>query len=350
MTTVSVALATFNGSKHIDEQLDSLARQRRLPDELVVTDDVSSDDTIARVERFAASAPFPVRLHRNEQRLGYRANFMRAAGLCQSELIAFCDQDDTWEGQKLAVCAAPFDNPEVLLVYHEALVVSADGERLAPLEQLPAPSLVGSLQSHPMNYALGFTQMFRRCLLGLSPFWHQSLDHKEVYRQERMAHDQWFFFLASAFGCISRIEQPLVRYRQHGGNSYGWSVPSRIALMGRYFWPSLRGRAEEYAALERGAGCRAAILGQLEQTLTGDWQAKAKLAAEKYAELEKLYRERCRLYGSVSLLDRTAAFRRLIARDGYRTKHEWGLGSRALLADFCLGLPAGYRLSVVARR
>jgi glycosyltransferase involved in cell wall biosynthesis len=348
--TVSVALATFNGARHIDEQLSSLALQQRLPDELVVTDDASSDDTVARVEAFAATAPFPVFVHRNNERVGYRANFMRAAGLCRSELIAFCDQDDVWEPQKLAVCAAPFDDPEVLLVYHDALIITADGKPVAPIEQLPAPPVVGFLGSRPMDYALGFTQLLRRSLLRPSGFWHRSLDHKEVHRQERMAHDQWFFFLASVLGSISRIDQPLVRYRQHGSNSYGWSAPSRLATLGRYFWPSLRGRAEEYAALEKGAGCRAAILEQLEQTVTGKWQTRTTLAAEKYRDLENLYRERHRLYGSVGLVDRAAAFRRILTCHGYRAKGDWGLGRKALITDFCLGLPAGHRLSAMRTR
>jgi glycosyltransferase involved in cell wall biosynthesis len=349
MTTISIALATYNGARYIDEQLASLAHQHRPPDELVVTDDTSSDNTVSRVEEFAASAPFPVRLYRNDGRLGYRANFMRAASLCQSELIAFCDQDDIWEPHKLSVCSAPFDNSEVLLVYHDALVITADGTPLALLGQLPGPPLVGFLGSHPMNFTLGFTQILRRSLLGLSELWDRSRDHKEVHRQEKMAHDQWFFFLASVFGSVARIDEPLARYRQHGSNSYGWSRPSRLAAFAEYCWPSLRGRADEYAALERGAGSRAAILQRFEQTLSGEWRARAKLATEKYSNLEILYRERGRLYGSPSFRDRASAFRKLLTCDGYRAKRDWGLGSKALLADLWLGLAAGYRLSAVAR-
>jgi hypothetical protein len=164
-----------------------------------------------------------------------------------------------------------------------------------------------------------------------------------------MAHDQWFFFLASVFGSVARIDEPLVRYRQHGGNSYGWSAPSRVAVLAGYFRPSLRGRAEEYAALERGAGCRAAILTQFGETLTGKWQERAILAAEKYRDLENLYRQRRHIYGSANLVDRAVAFRGIFTSHGYRPKREWGLGRKALITDFCLGLPAGYRLSTPAR-
>jgi hypothetical protein len=345
MTTVSIALATYNGGKYLDEQLQTLARQEQLPDELVITDDASADDTVAKVEAFAASAPFPVRLYRNTERLGYRTNFMRAASLCRSDVIAFCDQDDIWEPRKLRVCSVPFDDPAVLLVYHDALAVTPGGRPLASLEHPAALAVTGFLQSPPMDYALGFTQLLHRSLLGPSELWHQSLDHKEIRRPERMAHDQWFFFLASVLGSIAHIDEQLVRYRQHGNNTYGWEAPSRLAGIVQHLWPSLSGRAEQYAAFERGAERRAAVLGKLTFTLDAEWQSRASAGAEKYHALARVYGARRRIYGSTNLRDRAAAFQWLLTSSGYRTKRDWGLGARALLTDFCLGLPAGYRLS-----
>jgi rhamnosyltransferase len=336
MTTVSIALATCNGARHIDEQLHSLAAQQRPPDELVIADDASTDDTTARVEAFAATAPFPVRLYHNRERLGYRANFMQAAGLCRADVIAFCDQDDVWEPHKLAACVPAFDDPGVLLVYHDALTVAADGCPLAVIGQYP---------ERPMDYALGFTQLFRRKLLEPACWWDHSLDHKETRRREKMAHDQWFFFLAAVFGSIARIDQPLVRYRQHESNSYGWKAPSRLARIASRLWPSLRGRAQQYAALEMGAGSRAAILAQLAPSLADDGRPKAERAAQDYRALAALYRQRRRLYGSASFHDRATAFGKLLGARGYRAKADWGLGPKALLADLCLGIPAGYHLS-----
>ena len=349
MTTVSIALATYNGSRYIDEQLDSLARQARLPDELVVSDDGSSDNTLAKIEAFAATAPFAVHMHRNGERLGYRANFLRAAGLCRSELVAFCDQDDVWDDRKLLLCTEPFGEPDVLLIYHDAMAVTGDGEAVARLGQLPAPSVTPCLSSPPMSYALGFTQVFRRSLLDMSPLWRLSADHKEPGRDERMAHDQWFFFLASVFGAIVRVDEALVRYRQHGGNSYGWSGRSRLAVLRDRLWPSLRGRAEEYAALETGASRRSEILAELANKLDGEWQARAVRGAEMYRRLAALFCGRRRLYGSITLAQRSAAFHDILAERGYRSKQSWGLGRKALITDFLLGLPAGRRLSASRR-
>ena len=130
--SVSVAMATYNGQPFIQRQLDSLAAQTHLPAELIITDDGSTDDTLKIVEAFAKVAPFRVRIHQNRTRLGYRANFIRAAGLCSSDLVAFCDQDDDWYPHKIAASAKPFSDPDVLLTYHDADVIS-EGVRIGSL-------------------------------------------------------------------------------------------------------------------------------------------------------------------------------------------------------------------------
>jgi hypothetical protein len=89
MTTISIALAPYNGSRFFDQQPQTLASQERLPDELVGTDDASTERTVAKIEAFAAIAPFPV--YRNAERLGYHANFMCAPGLCRSAFTLLTD-------------------------------------------------------------------------------------------------------------------------------------------------------------------------------------------------------------------------------------------------------------------
>src|SRR6266436_8923696 len=168
MISVSVAMATHNGQKFICEQLDSLAAQQHLPSELIITDDASSDKTAVIAEQFAKTAPFPVHVHRHDNRVGYRANFMRAASLCTSDVIAFCDQDDIWSPRKLALCIEPFQDPAVLLAYHNAEVVTAAGERVGSLDYLASAPITPPLSVCPirqMGTALGFNEVFRRSIL-----------------------------------------------------------------------------------------------------------------------------------------------------------------------------------------
>jgi glycosyltransferase involved in cell wall biosynthesis len=336
MIMVSVAMATYNGERYIREQLESLAAQQHAPAELVVTDDASTDETLVIVGEFSKTVPFPVHIHRNDCRVGYRENFMRAAALCRSELVAFCDQDDIWDPRKIEVCAESFEDPEVVLVYHDALVVTAGGEPIGP-------SAGGNavLSASPMEYALGFTQMFRRSLLGLSGLWPTSLDHNEPDVTERMAHDQWFFFLAFVFGAIVHLDRRLVSYRQHGRNTYGWSAPWSFSNS----FDAFRGRAEQLASFEKAARGRAAILEQANCKMTNLWRDRAALASERYRSLADLYGGRKRMYASINFADRAQAFCSILRKGGYRPKRNWGLGHKALIADLCLGLPAGHLLS-----
>lgn len=99
---ISIAMATYNGAKYLQEQLDSFVAQTRLPDELVVCDDCSTDETVEILRRFAATAPFEVRVFVNEKNLGYVQNFGRALALCTGDLIFLSDQDDVWFSEKLS--------------------------------------------------------------------------------------------------------------------------------------------------------------------------------------------------------------------------------------------------------
>ena len=63
-------MATYNGAAHIQQQLESFLSQTYPPDEVVVCDDCSTDETIEILESFRESAPFTVAIHRNEKNLG----------------------------------------------------------------------------------------------------------------------------------------------------------------------------------------------------------------------------------------------------------------------------------------
>ncbi len=98
---VSIAMTTYNGEKHILEQLESFLTQTRLPDELIVTDDCSNDGTIDILEEFKRNTPFEVKIYKNEINLGYTQNFNKAMQLCSYDLIFLSDQDDVWFPTKI---------------------------------------------------------------------------------------------------------------------------------------------------------------------------------------------------------------------------------------------------------
>ena len=131
MPSISVVMATYNGERFIYQQLNSLLGQTAQIDELIVSDDGSTDRTLDILEEFSKSAPFRVSITRNGARLGYRENFMQAASLADCDLIAFCDQDDIWDSQKLSQSIVPFADPEVLLVHVSDHVARVAGREVS---------------------------------------------------------------------------------------------------------------------------------------------------------------------------------------------------------------------------
>src|ERR1700739_2794139 len=122
---ISVALCTFHGEAHLVEQLQTIKQQTRPPDELVVCDDRSDDRTADLIEDFARAAGFAVRFRMNDCRRGAAANYAGAISLGGGDLVAFCDQDDLWEPDKLACLESVFDrNARVLAAFSDLAIVT----------------------------------------------------------------------------------------------------------------------------------------------------------------------------------------------------------------------------------
>ena len=133
--TVSVALCTHNGGAYVEEQLFSILNQSRLPIEVIVSDDASTDNTIAIVRKvFAGQASVvpQLRILTNAVALGVSKNFEQAVGACAGEVIALSDQDDVWVSDRVELMSAEFaTRPELGLLFTDARLVDADGQPLA---------------------------------------------------------------------------------------------------------------------------------------------------------------------------------------------------------------------------
>jgi Glycosyl transferase family 2 len=217
---ISIAMATYNGERFLEEQLRSLYEQTTLPDELVVCDDASTDRTPQILAQFAKRASFPVKLFTNDQRLGWRKNFLKAASLCTSDYIAFCDQDDIWLNEKLAVVESYLRRHQCTLLQHGFRLIDARGNAIS--DDMDWENL--ELYEAPWRHSYGLTQVFHRSLLEFSDLWELSEDHFEP--GQRMGHDQWIRFLSSLLGQTLSIKEVLLHYRQHANGVVGWWSPA----------------------------------------------------------------------------------------------------------------------------
>jgi glycosyltransferase involved in cell wall biosynthesis len=218
---ISVALCTYNGASFLTQQLESILAQTRVPDEMVVRDDRSTDSTAEIVAAFAKTAPFPVSFEVNDSRLGVTKNFERTVAGCSGDVIFLCDQDDYWLPDKIRKLAREFEvDDSVGLVFSNAVVTDAQlnllGYTMWEIVGLGKEALRrlgggGALDQFIRQYTVtGATAAFRGSL------WSRIKPIPQVY-----PHDAWIALIAAACSRVVAVNAPLTLYRQHGANSTG---------------------------------------------------------------------------------------------------------------------------------
>jgi glycosyltransferase involved in cell wall biosynthesis len=218
---ISVAMCTFNGARFLDAQLESLAAQDRQPDELIVCDDASSDNSCEIIREFARRAGFAVRLVVNDKNLGTTKNFEKAIEICQAPIIALADQDDVWYAHKLDRIERHFlASSFVVAVFSDADIIDEHSRALRQRlwrtngfnrkEQIEFSNGGGFsvLIKHPV--VTGATMAFRKQLLDVL----MPIPATEI-------HDLWISFLLTALGRIELISEPLMQYRRHQSQQIG---------------------------------------------------------------------------------------------------------------------------------
>jgi glycosyltransferase involved in cell wall biosynthesis len=214
---VSIALATYQGERFLSQQLESFLGQTRLPDELCISDDGSTDRTREIINAFAATAPFPVKSVLNPIRGGVNKNFENAVSHCSGDVILFSDQDDVWLPPHIENLVAPLEgNSGIVAVASDSEFVD-EGLQSAGCTQAESDRFPASLRDATMrlprnqlnlvlrqNMATGHGMAFRRTLVPLLvPF------------TTTFMYDEWVLLLAAATGYITYVPQPLTLHRQH---------------------------------------------------------------------------------------------------------------------------------------
>lgn len=203
---ISIAMATYNGSRYLPEQLDSFLRQSRQPDELVVCDDCSRDGTIAILTDFQKRAPFPVFISRNEKNLGFIKNFEQALSLCTGDIIFLSDQDDVWLENKLETIEKTFlAHPEKMIVTNDQRIASQDLQ-----------SSTGTTLENIRALGLEKAYMKAGCCTAIRKSWLEVVLPIPV---EIGTHDAWINRIGDFCQLRLIVEQPLQIYRRHEENT-----------------------------------------------------------------------------------------------------------------------------------
>ena len=201
----SIAMATYNGAEYLQAQLQSFIDQTRQPDELIITDDCSTDETEAIVRDFAQTAPFKVLFSRNEQNLGYCGNFNAALMKTTGDLVFLSDQDDVWFPEKIEHMVSVAErNPDALVLMNDAALT--DGE----LNEVGLTKL-GQIRSAGISMD-GFVM---GCCCGIR---RELLDLCMPIPAGFKGHDNWIVWLAEGLGGKIVDDKVLQYYRRHESN------------------------------------------------------------------------------------------------------------------------------------
>ncbi len=216
--TISVAMATYNGGKYLKEQLDSIYNQDLKPDEVVVSDDGSKDNTLEILEEYHKKYGLIYSVNPGEH--GVNCNFYRAISLCSKDVIAISDQDDIWLPNKLSTSISKLneiDNGQPACV--SSLCNHIDKNSCITIERRAEKDTFGYADTlltygKKQGRSQGCSLMFNRALANLV------LNKISIYPEikSNMYYDGFISFTAAITGTKYNIGQRLMLYRHHATN------------------------------------------------------------------------------------------------------------------------------------
>ncbi|MFJ6920640.1 MAG: glycosyltransferase [Lactobacillus crispatus] len=210
---ISIVLSTYNGEKYIIKQMDSIRTQTRKPDEVLILDDQSLDNTVTKVEEYIKHYDLSSTWHLsvNDRNVGWRKNFMNGIMRAKGDLIFPCDQDDIWLSYKLERMEKLMkSNPRIQVLTSSWIEFYTNGKVKYPRKGDKRLERIG-LGYDIINISYpGCTYCVRKeILVSAKKYW------KPTY-----PHDAILFLLARFSGSLYTTTEPLIMWRKHKDSAY----------------------------------------------------------------------------------------------------------------------------------
>lgn len=255
---IAILLATYNGEKYIEKQLNSIVAQSNKDWTVYIHDDGSKDRTMEKVHRYTALYPELFKLVEGKPTGSAKTNFLYLLGQVDAPYYMFCDQDDVWLPEKIertisemkrleqeaqsqletlntsgrvgSVNIRPDANAQLpIMVFTELRVVDEKlktiAETMSAYQGLDC-SKTSRNRLMIQNVVTGCTAMVNRSLRNLM------IQYRNADRI--IMHDWWGALLAAEFGRIAFLEEPLILYRQHDKNNVGALDIGDMGFVARY--------------------------------------------------------------------------------------------------------------------
>jgi glycosyltransferase involved in cell wall biosynthesis len=210
---ISIGLAVYNGEKYLQDQLDSYLLQTQYPQELVICDDCSSDNSVKIIKEFKKIAPFDVLIYENDNNLGFTKNFEKVLSLCSGSIIFLSDQDDVWSSNKIRTISRVFEkNLEVMAVIHSGYLSNKTLE------------FIGNDKLSQIMRGYGSDQVF--VTGALSAFRKELVEFALPFPANLVSHDGYLHYIAKVMGKRIVLKDILQTIRRHENNTSEWIVNS----------------------------------------------------------------------------------------------------------------------------
>lgn len=210
---ISVAMTTYNGEKYIIEQLDSIRNQTLPPNEVIICDDQSTDDTADIIKKYISDFQLDNwKFQVNNKRLGWKENFREAIRQTSGEIVFFSDQDDVWFLNKIENMSTMVDKYDMGCLYGDCVKIDSNGDFLPNQRENIYDKYLNKIEFGPSFYnvgGLGCCMCVRRRVIDK----YLNLNLKED------DHDSQCPRIAVYYDSLWYVNSPMIKYRVHSQNT-----------------------------------------------------------------------------------------------------------------------------------
>jgi glycosyltransferase involved in cell wall biosynthesis len=205
---ISVCIATYNGEKFILEQINSILPQLDKDDEVIISDDCSTDNTIELIKSLNDNR---IRIYINKKQIGIIANFENAIRIAKGNYIFLSDQDDIWKPDKVQVQLSDLVDKGFDLSISDCEIF--DSNTGLTIEN-------SFFQFNKVNYSK-LRNLFKNSFMGCCVVFKSTLKSKILpFPPKLPMHDWWIGLVALTFYKVNFNSEILVKYRKHNNFSF----------------------------------------------------------------------------------------------------------------------------------
>ena len=214
VNSISVVLSAYNGSKYIEEQLRSINEQEMAPDEVLIVDDCSTDNTYEIVKKYISDNKLENwNVIKNTRNIGWKRSFVNAMQIATGDLIFLCDQDDIWHRNKISVMTEIMNkNKNILLLASNYNVFYENGAKSVRKYQNDA-----TIRPIDLN-----SEFFYTGRPGCVYCYRKELNrYIEKYYFDDLPHDAFLWRISALLDGLYLFNSPLIDYRRHRKSATG---------------------------------------------------------------------------------------------------------------------------------